>query len=153
MLKGDRCLQRSHAKFSGYGLFYSNVIKDFQNVQMKSIKFCFEQSCRVEQYPHMKVFGSIQPVKIPSFEPLNPFSVVDASVRQNRFALIAPLTLVCVKNYFYFFSFAFRPLKPIKSISWCEIKQILLFTTFMFPNKTKTRRLNRLFRPSPGSRW
>ena len=53
----------------------------------------------------------------PAPEIINPFSVVDASVRQNRFALIAPLTLVCVKNYFYFFSFAFRPLKPIKSIS------------------------------------
>ena len=37
--------------------------------------------------------------------------------------------------------FAFRPLKPIKSMSWYEIKQILLFMTFMFPNKTKTRRI------------
>ena len=29
--------------------------------------------------------------------------------------------------------------KPIKSISLYEIKQILLFMTFMFPNKTKAR--------------
>ena len=34
---------------------------------LQSMKLC---QTSVEQYPHMKVFGSVQPVKIPSFEPL-----------------------------------------------------------------------------------